>query len=79
MCMIDEFYLNIEQTDNESVQWSGACSYHTVHGEVIVLCLKLHRVGVTGSNLCVAVQKQTFVVCDPVKHLQENIKEKKYH
>lgn len=52
-------------------------SYHTVHGKVIVLCLKLHRVGVTGSNLCVAVQKQTFVVSNPVKHLQENIKGKK--
>lgn len=31
----------------------------------------------TGSYFCVAVQKQTFVVCDPVKHLQENITEKK--
>lgn len=50
-----------------------ACSYHTVHGKVIVLCLKFHRVGVTGSNLCVVVEKQTFVVCDPVKHLHENI------
>ena len=77
MCMIYEFYLNIEQTDNMSVLWSEACSYHTVHGKVIVLCLKLHRMGMTGSDLCVAVQKQTFVVCDPVKHLQESIKEKK--
>lgn len=51
------------------------CSYHAVHGKVIVLCLKFHRVGVTGSNLCIAVQKQTFVVCDPVKHLHKNIKE----
>lgn len=33
--------------------------------------------GMTGSYFCVAVQKQTFVVCDPVKHLQENITEKK--
>lgn len=54
-----------------------ACPYHAVHGKVIVLCLKFHRVGVTGSNLCVAVQKQTFVVCDPVKHLHENIKERR--
>lgn len=77
MCMIYTFYLNIKQRDNVSVLWCEAFSYHTVHGKVIVLCLKLHRVGVTGSNLCVAVQKQTFVVCNPVKHLQENIQEKK--
>lgn len=28
----------------------------------------------TGSDLSVAVQEQTFVVCNPVKHLQQNIK-----
>lgn len=46
-------------------------SYHTVHSKVVVLRLKLHCVRVAGPNLSVAVQKQTFVVCDPVKHLQE--------
>lgn len=77
MRMIYKFYLNIEQIVNVSVVWSEACSYHTVHGKVIVLCLKLHCMRVTGSDLRVAVQKQTFVVCDPIKHLQENIKERK--
>lgn len=77
MRTIYKFYLNIEQIVNVSVVWSEACSYHTVHGKVIVLRLKLHCMRVTGSDLRVAVQKQTFVVCDPIKHLQENIKEKK--
>lgn len=36
---------------------------------MIVLRLKLHGVRVAAPNLCVAVQKQAFVVCDPVKHL----------
>lgn len=44
-------------------------SYHTVHGEVVVLGLELHGVRVAGPNLGVAVQKQALVVCDPVKHL----------
>lgn len=46
-------------------------SYHTVHGKVVVLCLKLHCVRMAGPNLSVAVQKQALVVCDPVKHLPE--------
>lgn len=46
-------------------------SYHTVHSEVVVLCLKLHRVRMAGPNLRVAVQEQALVVCDPVKHLPE--------
>lgn len=46
-------------------------SYHAVHGKVVVLRLQLHRVGVAGSDLSVAVQKQALVVCDPVKHLPE--------
>lgn len=46
-------------------------SYHAVHGEVVVLRLQLHRVGMAGPDLSVAVQKQALVVCDPVEHLPE--------
>lgn len=76
MCVTSEFCLYKEQI-HVSVLSREVCSYHTVHGKVIVLCLKFHSMGMTGSYFCVAVQKQTFVVCDPVKHLQENITEKK--
>lgn len=76
MCVTSEFCLYKEQI-HVSVLSSEVCSYHTVHGKVIVLCLKFHSMGMTGSYFCVGVQKQTFVVCDPVKHLQENITEKK--
>lgn len=44
--------------------------YHAVHGEVVVLGLQLHGVGVVVANFCVACQEQTLVVHDPVKHLK---------
>lgn len=45
-------------------------SYHAVHGEVVVLGLQLHGVGVVVANLRVACQEQALVVQDPVKHLK---------
>lgn len=45
-------------------------SYHAVHGEVVVLGLQLHGMGVVVANFCVACQEQTLVVHDPVKHLK---------
>lgn len=45
-------------------------SYHAVHGKVIVLGLKIHGMRVIVTNLSVAGQKQTFIVHDPVEHLQ---------
>lgn len=46
-------------------------SYHAVHSKVVVLGLQLDSVGVVVANLCVACQKQTLVVQDPVKHLRQ--------
>lgn len=49
--------------------WDLTAAYHTVHGKMIVLRLKFHGMRVAGPDLRVAVQKQAFVVSDPVKHL----------
>lgn len=50
----------------------GNCkrTHHGVHGEVVVLRLKVHSVLVAHANLSVALQKQLFIVTDPVEHLQ---------
>lgn len=49
-------------------------SHHAVHGEVAVLGLQLHSMGVVVADLCVACQEQTLVVHDPVEHLKHDDK-----
>lgn len=49
-------------------------SHHAVHGEVAVLGLQLHSMGVVVADLCVACQEQTLVVHDPVEHLRHDDK-----
>lgn len=68
ICINPSHLLESSHIQDTSVQ---TVSYHTVHGEVVVLCLELHRMRMAGPNLSVAVQKQALVVCDPVKHLPE--------
>lgn len=64
-------YRNVRRGDTPSGWRSVPCvSYHAVHGEVVVLGLQLHGVGVVVANLRVACQEQALVVQDPVKHLK---------
>lgn len=45
-------------------------THHGVHGEVVVLRLKVHSVLVADADLSVALQEQFFIVTDPVEHLK---------
>ena len=51
-------------------------SYHAVHGKVVVLGLQLDSMLVVPSDLCVTGEKKPLVVHDPVKHLENEEREK---
>lgn len=50
-----------------------AVTHHGVHGEVVVLRLKVHSMLVAHADLSVALQEQLLIVTDPVEHLEREM------